>query len=187
MLVGSIIRLEDAPWTIQSPEFFNYLTGKSGISGGAPEADGTTKPFPGWWSIRQVLIPINVIDRHWVLGELDLDSMVFTIYDTYNITDYSKILKDKIKTFRMLLKDFLRALNDVERAKNYKKFPAQFDTNIPQQEGDMGDCGVWVCKFMQQCINGERLHGGRDMAASAKEFRDDMAKVFYSLAMVKDR
>lgn len=56
--------------------------------------------FPAWWAVQRVLMPINIKDRHWVLADFDLDSMMFTVYDTYRIEEYSKLLKKKVMTFR---------------------------------------------------------------------------------------
>lgn len=78
----------------------------------------------------------------------------------------------------------MQTINDNERAKNYKKFQYRFDVSISQQARAVGDCGVWVCKFMQQCINGERPHTEVDMERSALEFGHEMAKILYALAKV---
>ncbi|MFS8003035.1 putative Ulp1 protease family catalytic domain, papain-like cysteine peptidase superfamily [Helianthus anomalus] len=55
------------------------------------------------------------------------------------------------------------------------KFPFQivYVDDVPQQSGPLGDCGVWVCIFLDRLINKKPLNDGEDTSITATRMRCD--------------
>ena len=58
-------------------------------------------------------------------------------------------------------------------------FQVTFAHNVLQQTGPLGDCGVWVCIFLEKLINGKRINDGEDPNVTASNMRRHLAMLFY--------
>ena len=50
--------------------------------------------------------------------------------------------------------------------------------NVPQQTGPLGDCGIFLCMFMEKLASGLPLTLDKDAQQAAVAFRYRMARIF---------
>ncbi|MFS7995581.1 putative Ulp1 protease family catalytic domain, papain-like cysteine peptidase superfamily [Helianthus anomalus] len=59
-------------------------------------------------------------------------------------------------------------------------FKVVYPDNIPQQCGSLGDCGIWVCIFMERLINNQPfLHQCEQPVETAMQMRHKLAIKLY--------
>lgn len=129
-----------------------------------------------------MLLPLNVIQLHWVLAVFDLRSWTITVFDSLG--------SDFEQHWRLILRNVLIDLPVVLQAEGYWQKKQQLPMielpnnivrapRVPRQAS--GDCGVWVCWFIQQLCRDAPL----DIDISASEFgiryRRQMAQIFWSI------
>jgi Ulp1 family protease len=51
--------------------------------------------------------------------------------------------------------------------------------DVPQQDGDLGDCGVWVCRNMETHVNRQERMVSGDTQWFAREYRKRMMDTFF--------
>ncbi|XP_021985900.1 uncharacterized protein LOC110882123 [Helianthus annuus] len=68
------------------------------------------------------------------------------------------------------------------------KFPFQteYANDVPQQSGPLGDCGVWVCIFLDRLINKKPLNDGEKTSITATRMRRHMLTLFYNSLIPKE-
>nr|KAJ0221287.1 hypothetical protein LSAT_V11C200078970 [Lactuca sativa] len=119
-------------------------------------ADIATYPnfMVAWWDVDTVLLPIHSSPNHWLFGELRLASMEVHIYDRLGRGAYEKFQSEGI-----FFKFERRVANYLDKIKywvrrNIPSIPLNmqfiYEENVPQQSSHLGDCGVFLCMFMEQ-------------------------------------
>ena len=58
-----------------------------------------------------------------------------------------------------------------------------YEENVPQQSSHLGDCGVFVCMFMEQLVSGQPIRELIDPKNADLEFRQWMAKYFWGSSL----
>ncbi|KAI3734845.1 hypothetical protein L6452_14325 [Arctium lappa] len=83
------------------PDFMYYINMSDDLSYLKGQCDGEQREsgFPAWGTVSWVLIPICIVDRHWLLGHFDMDSMVMTIYDSLKLPTLQQPLIDMMDKF----------------------------------------------------------------------------------------
>lgn len=76
---------------------------------------------------------------------------------------------------------------------NHFSYPFQtvYPPNVPQQRGVLGDCGIWVCIFMERLIKKEPINQGslgqdEDTIRTAQDMRRRLVKLFYDNILTED-
>ncbi|KAJ0572386.1 putative Ulp1 protease family catalytic domain, papain-like cysteine peptidase superfamily [Helianthus annuus] len=64
-------------------------------------------------------------------------------------------------------------------------FRIVYADDVPQQSGPLGDCGVWVCIFLDRLINKKPLNNGEDTSITATRMRRHLAILFYNSLIPK--
>ena len=105
--------------------------------------------------------------------------MEMDVYDSYQV-DALKNDRQKVLTeFKTHLSTLLKAIGD-PRYRNARQFTCNIVPNVPQQDSTLGDCGVWVCKFMTELVKGRRLCISEDPKREAYKSRLIMLETFYN-------
>ncbi|MFS8026872.1 putative Ulp1 protease family catalytic domain, papain-like cysteine peptidase superfamily [Helianthus anomalus] len=60
---------------------------------------------------------------------------------------------------------------DDEPLKMSLSFKVLYPSQVPQQSGSLGDCGVWVCVFMERLINKQPVYREENTATAAYQMR----------------
>ena len=61
-------------------------------------------------TIFQVLIPICIHPRHWILADLDLTTMQMVVYDSYRIEPLRQPVEEKLQKFMVGLIQLMKML-----------------------------------------------------------------------------
>ena len=134
----------------------------------------------------QVLLPVYLERiKHWILFEFDLISLDVTIYDSAERIGSIEDRLEVLKRFCDGLKEYLDTIDYWERAgcETAWDHPFNFRYNpypdMPQQSGRYGDCGVWVCKYMEKLVHKIELKETGSTADLAWDYRMRMLEEFF--------
>lgn len=109
----------------------------------------------------QLYFPINVPNRHWLTGDLELSTWKITIYDSLDKNVFKSEVSHELTEFTKTLGRLLHQCRYWEHAKvpQPEQFKLQWDyaDNVPRQKGELGDCGVWVCVMMYMLSKGNSI------------------------------
>ncbi|CAI9269240.1 unnamed protein product [Lactuca saligna] len=130
--------------------------------------------------VDRVYFPICINPHHWVLGELWMDTLPLNLYDSFRLFGAVKII-DFVR-FEELMD---RILVKIEYW-NHMGLPVQKAsitvtdvTDVPQQEGMYGECGVFMLMFMEQLVSGRPIGISMALVVAATQFRYRMAMIYY--------
>ena len=128
-------------------------------------------------------MPIHSYPNHWLFGELRLESMEVHIYDSLGRNAFTLFESNGTFTkFEAKVEKVLAKIN-YWRRRNLRRTPLNMsfilEDNVPQQSSHLGDCGVFVCMFMEQLVSGQPIRQLIDPKYAALEFRQRMAKIFW--------
>nr|KAJ0210255.1 hypothetical protein LSAT_V11C400212810 [Lactuca sativa] len=135
------------------------------------------------WLESSVLLPIHSSPNHWVFGELRLALMEVHIYDSLGRVAYKKFKFDETFTkFESQVANYLDKINYWAR-RNISRISLNmqfiYEENVPQQSSHLGDCGVFVCMFMEQLVSGQPIRELIDPKNATLEFRQRMTKILW--------
>nr|KAJ0205572.1 hypothetical protein LSAT_V11C500268330 [Lactuca sativa] len=177
-------RFESDRHTIMPPNFFCFScfgrrTGLEGVYGWycyIPQLHGCL-----------VLLPIHSSPNHWLFGELRLASMEVHIYDSLGRGAYEKFQSEGIfSKFERRVANYLDKIKYWAR-RNIPRIPLNmqfiYEENVPQQSSHLGDCGVFLCMFMEQLVSGQPIRVLIDPKNAALEFRLRMAKIIWGSSL----
>ncbi|KAI3677684.1 hypothetical protein L6452_36950 [Arctium lappa] len=66
-------------WYYMAMVDLSYLIGQC-------NGDMSSEGFPALALVKRVLMLICILDKHWLVGEFDMESMVLTIYDSLKLS-----------------------------------------------------------------------------------------------------
>ncbi|CAI9301255.1 unnamed protein product [Lactuca saligna] len=125
-----------------------------------------------WLKVDRVYFPICINPHHWILGELWMDTLALNLYDSFQLFGAMKII------------DFVRFEELMDRILveikywNHMGFPVQKAsltvtdvTDVPQQEGMYGECGVFMLMFMEQLVSGRPIGISMTLVVAATQCR----------------
>nr|KAJ0187032.1 hypothetical protein LSAT_V11C900505150 [Lactuca sativa] len=175
--------------TIMPPNFFVCHAVEEGQDWRAFMAGIATYPnfMVAWWDVDTVILSIHSSPNHWLFGELRLASMEVHIYDSLGRGAYKKFNSDGTFTkFESRVENYLEKINYWVR-RNIPRIPLnmQFilEKNVSQQSSHLGDCGVFVCMFMEQLVSGQPIRELIDPRNATLEFRQRMAKIYWGSSL----
>nr|KAJ0220306.1 hypothetical protein LSAT_V11C200059300 [Lactuca sativa] len=182
-------RFESDRHTIMPPNFFLSHALEEGQDWRVFMAGIATYPnfMVAWWNVDTVLLPIHSSPNHWLFGELRLASMEVHIYDSLGRGAY-----EKFKSEGIFSKFERRVANYLDKIKYWPRrniprilLNMQFiyEENVPQQSSHLGDCGVFVCMFMEQLVSGQPIRVLIDPKNAALEFRLRMTKIIWGSSL----
>nr|KAJ0188898.1 hypothetical protein LSAT_V11C900483480 [Lactuca sativa] len=182
-------RFESDRHTIMPPKFFVSHALEEGQDWRAFMAGITTYPnfMVTWWNVDTVLLPIHSSPNHWLFGELRLASMEVHIYDSLGRGAYEKFKSEGIfSKFERQVANYLDKIKYWAR-RNIPRIPLNmqfiYEENVPQQSSHLGDCGVFVCMFMEQLVSGQPIRVLIDPKNAALEFRLWMTKIIWGSSL----
>ena len=132
---------------------------------------------------------MNVPKQHWFLADFNLRSWKVTIYDSATTLGYfEKYQKDG--TFTRFGQCILKELDEIfywdtvapsEKKTHIPEFVEGQD--VPQQElaVSRGDCGVFVCMFLEMLVSNVALRIDHTSAQSAIMYRTKMANCIWEM------
>nr|KAJ0189887.1 hypothetical protein LSAT_V11C800445100 [Lactuca sativa] len=181
-------RFESDRHTIMPPNFFVSHALEEGQDWRAFMAGIATCPnfMFAWWDVDTVLLPIHSSPNHWLFGELRLASMEVHIYDSLGRG------AEKFQSEGIFSKFERRVANYLDKIKywarrNIPRIPLNmqfiYEENVPQQSSHLGDCGVFLCMFMEQLVSGQPIRVLIDPKNAALEFRLRMAKIIWGSSL----
>nr|KAJ0217895.1 hypothetical protein LSAT_V11C300127150 [Lactuca sativa] len=140
-----------------------------------------------WWDVDTVLLPIHSSLNHWLFGELRLASMEVHIYDSLGRGAYEKFKSEGIfSKFERRVANYLDKIKYWAR-RNIPRIPLNmqfiYEENVPQQSSHLGDCGVFVCMFMEQFVSGQPIRVLIDPKNASLEFRQRMTKIYWGSSL----
>ncbi|KAL7595767.1 hypothetical protein Lser_V15G29163 [Lactuca serriola] len=182
-------RFESDRHTIMPPIFFVSHALEEAQDWRAFMADIATYPnfMVAWWDVDTVLLPIHSSPNHWLFGELRLASMEVHIYDSLGRGAYEKFKSEGIfSKFERRVANYLDKIKYWAR-RNIPRIPLNmqfiYEENVPQQSSHLGDCGVFVCMFMEQLVSGQPIRVLIDPKNASLEFRLRMAKIIWGSSL----
>ena len=129
---------------------------------------------------------INVPNAHWFLAQIDLVSWKVTIYDSAKYCDYFRTFKEE-ETFHKFGQKLLRLLDTIFYWDHLPSTPRRTDVmefveavDVPQQTGGLGDCGVFVCMFLEMLASGLPVKLQQPALEAAVGFRSRMCQIFWA-------
>ncbi|KAL4584718.1 hypothetical protein LXL04_009326 [Taraxacum kok-saghyz] len=144
-------------WTIMSP---NYFTLSRDLNTWISCAKGDDKVFRcrPWKDVDRVFIPINITRSHWILAEFSLQTMKVRVFDSGLWTrSLKKLVSDG--TIGRFQEDLVGLLDGIDYwasagvgRKNPKHLTFENVEGLPQQSGKLGDCGVFLCMYLEQLV-----------------------------------
>ncbi|KAL4570770.1 hypothetical protein LXL04_026432 [Taraxacum kok-saghyz] len=171
-------------WTIMSP---NYFTLSRDLNTWISCAKGDHKDVRcrPWKDVDRVFIPINIPHSHWILGELSLQTMKVRVFDSgLRMCSLNKLVSDG--TIGRFQEDLVGLLDGIDYwgsacvgRKNPKDLTFKNVEGLPQQSDILGDCGVFLCMYLEQLVSGIKICDVSDTESLGKEFRIRMGKIFY--------
>ena len=105
--------------------------------------------------------------------------MQIVVYDSYRIEPLRHLVEDKLQKLMAGLKALLKLIHQTGRAHQARKFSWTFASNILQQKSALGDCGVWICKFMLDLVTNQTPVPSAHATADALSWRRSVVEVFY--------
>ncbi|XP_023756981.2 uncharacterized protein LOC111905526 [Lactuca sativa] len=182
-------RFESDRHTIMPPNFFVSHALEEGQDWRAFMAGIATYPnfMVAWWNVDTVLLPIHSSPNHWLFGELRLASIEVHIYDSLGRGAYEKFKSEGIfSKFERRVENYLDKIKYRAR-RNIPRIPLNmqfiYEENVPQQSSHLGDCGVFLCMFMEQLVSGQPIRVLIDPKNAALEFRLRMTKIIWGSSL----
>ena len=105
--------------------------------------------------------------------------MQMVVYDSYRIEPLCQPVEEKLQKFMVGLIQLMKMIRQRERVAAARKFSWTFASNVPQQNSPLGDCGVWICKFMSDLVTNQTPARSGQAAADALSWRRSMVEAFY--------
>jgi Ulp1 family protease len=117
------------------------------FTSGSGDLENLAKTWALWKvaSLRHVLIPVNLNNKHWCLLVVDLEKKLVVCWDSLVAYDGGEFVKSKKGCLFAFLKKF------TGDGKGKWDLQVVFK-DIPQQT--ISDCGVFCIEFMRAFING---------------------------------
>ncbi|CAI9279643.1 unnamed protein product [Lactuca saligna] len=176
-------RPTNARWTLY-PEGINLEPGKSYLFRNVADGFGGC---PKWKDVDTVIFVINVVHAHRFLAVLHLDTWKVEIFDSAQVASYfsTYLTNGEFKSFGDSI------ISELDVIEYWKHFPIGHRDNAkvefvdvvdtPQQEYSLerGDCGVFVCMFMEMIIYGVLVEISRTSREAAFLYRNKMANVIW--------
>lgn len=106
------------------------------------------------------------------------------IYDSLQVPTLKDEVEKICNNFKIHLQSILDAIGH-PRKDNAKYYSWSVMANIPQQQGPLGDCGVWICKFMHDLCKRKPVCNTCDPMGEANKGRSFMSGVFYSKVIIE--
>nr|KAJ0218447.1 hypothetical protein LSAT_V11C300137510 [Lactuca sativa] len=182
-------RFEGDRHTIMPPNFFVCHALEEGQDWRAFMAGIATYPnfMVAWWDVDTVILSIHSTPNHCLFRELGLASMEVHIYDSLGRVAYQKFKSDGTFTkFESRVGNYLDKINYWAR-RNIPRIPLNmqfiYEENVPQQSSHLGDCGVFVCMFMEQLVSGQPICELIDPKNVTLEFRQRMTKKIWGSSL----
>ncbi|KAI3698060.1 hypothetical protein L6452_31170 [Arctium lappa] len=64
---------------------------------------------------KRVFMPICIVNRHWLLPDFDMDSMLVTIYDSLKLPTLQEPLQDIMNKFKIKMPQLFAELGEAPR------------------------------------------------------------------------
>lgn len=126
-------------------------------------------------------MPICVLATHWVVGELNLDEMLLTIYDADQAGTFERALDPWLSVFRTVLEEFLVAIGETSRAAHAPSVTHVMARNIPQC-GWIGACGPMTCQMLSLLGQGH-IPSQATLTETPEQMRINMANIFWQMVL----
>ncbi|XP_076918346.1 uncharacterized protein LOC143578746 [Bidens hawaiensis] len=174
MLLG---RPTDANWTILPADWLSSI--KNHGSWQFEFVDGSTHPYPSLHGIQKFYIPVNIPYQHWLVACVDMSSWTMTLYNS--LPSFCELETQELLAFLDSNFPIWVAAAKYDMGPKFRQPPFNriYPENVPVQSGDLGDCGVWTCIFLDRLTKGQDIFVNDKKTSVAMEFRWDFAKILY--------
>ncbi|KAM0063696.1 putative Ulp1 protease family catalytic domain, papain-like cysteine peptidase superfamily [Helianthus debilis subsp. tardiflorus] len=169
-------------WSILPPYFQSYFQSRDVDQTLNGYFTGAIEPFPPIPTVDEVYVPLYIQGVHCFLGVFNLVDYTLTIYDSLSsFKSFEKGRAEVVCYMNFIFDHWLRihGYNSDRPLPLRYPFHVIFASDAPQQTGALGDCGVWVCIYLDRLINKKPLNDGEDTEATAYRMRRQLALLFY--------
>ena len=136
-------------------------------------------------SFVQLLIPVVIPSVHWFLVEVNLKRWKVTVYDSMkgSFNDFNS--NGRFEAFGrnlMRILDEIRYWEHLPKRRKRLQVMEFVEADVPQQNSSLGDCGVFLCMFMELLAWKDEdvaMEFPKDPEEGARNFRHRMASIFW--------
>lgn len=129
-------------------EVLKYVMGEIMPTGDFAEGPKT------WFDVDTVYMPVNVHQKHWVIAAIDLVGRQISIYDSSIASTTDSFMVEHLRCVSELLPSLLKEVGFYAHRSELYDSGVAFKTarvhdGVPQQHTSRGDCGVFICKYVE--------------------------------------
>lgn len=169
-------------WTVLPPAFYDEM--KDQDSSVALDMAGRMEPYPPFWEVDYVYLPLSIGVGDWLLVRIDMRNMVITQYWTddrwrnemrHEVAHYMEMVT-------LFFGWFLERIRYWLRSNRVDKTPISVglvQLDVPQDNGKVDNAGVLVCMMMEKLVKKKSLLLEMDVEDACVNYRRHMADELY--------
>lgn len=169
-------------WTVLPPAFYDEM--KDSNSSVALDMAGRMEPYPPFWEVDRVYLPLSIGVGDWLLILIDLRNMVITQYwtDKRWRNERRREVSHYMEMIRLFFEWFLKRIRYWLKSNRVDKTPISVglvELDVPQDKGKVDNAGVLVCMMMERLVRKKSLSLEIDVEDACVNYRRHMADELY--------
>lgn len=173
---------EEQRWTVLPPDFYVHMMDANSIA--AREMAGQKEPYPRFWEVDYVYLPLWIQQSDWLLVRIDMRTMVITQYwtDTRWRNEKRRYVAFAMEMITLWFTWFLDAIHYWTMSSHHIKYKMSVglvEVNVPQDKGNVSMAGVLVCMMMENLVRNKSLLIEDDVEDACVRYRHHMANQLY--------
>ena len=170
-------------WTVLPPQFYEDVCYTKDCLR-AVDMAGKKEPYPPFWEVDYLYIPIWIKQEDWLLFRVDMFNMEITQYWTDKRwgNEKRRLVEHVMDIFPIFFKHFLDQIHYWRNSRYCTKKKVSFgyvQDGVPQDNGNIANSGVLVCMMMENLVRGKSLIDETDVEESCTNYRRHMANELY--------
>lgn len=171
-------------WSVLPPNFYEKIRLPDERSM-APQLAGLAEPYPYFWDVDFLYIPLWIRQRDWLLVRVDLRRMEITQYWTDNRwrNEMRHAVRDYMAVFQIFFKSLLDRMhywrNVTETPLSREISVGLVELDVPQDKGNVANAGVVVSMTMENLVRNKPLMVEGDVGEACVNYRRHMADELY--------
>ncbi|KAL8259894.1 hypothetical protein R6Q59_027847 [Mikania micrantha] len=174
----------DFRWSILPPQFFDVLV--SSITKNALcYGNGKMRPYPSFFDVDYVFVPLCIKNQEWSLVRVDLRNMSMVWYciesESFGGDKYRSFVLPKLKQMGVYFSALLVNMcfwKKTRQPEGYLVFEVN-DDFVQTDVSLVADEGLYVCMLMEHLVTGKPINASGDLKLELKKYRRFMADLMY--------